>query len=152
MNEELMSKLINIKEKDISFETLNGLNTTGKLVRIVDGDTGYFVIIDRDHKLRKIKGRLSNLNTPELKIEHDKAYQARNKLIQLATNLEIPIDCYDKKEIVNRLFDTNTKLLSIKCHGSDKYGRELVELVDPQTNICINKELDTFCGGGTYPS
>ncbi len=142
--------LINIQDKDVPFETLNGLTTTGKLVRVIDGDTAYFVIIDRDGKMKKIKGRLANLNTPELNIDHDAAYQARNKLLQLATTLDIAMDCYDKKENINKLFEGNKKLLTIKCFGQDKYGRELVELINPDNNICINKVLDDFCGGNTY--
>jgi endonuclease YncB( thermonuclease family) len=47
-----------------------------------------------------------------------------------------------KKSECKKILDTNTKIIKVKCHEFDKYGRLLVTLFDDnKTLININQRL-----------
>lgn len=113
--------------------SLNNTQTYARLVDIHDGDTITVIIPIFNHPF-KFHLRLSGIDTceinskqPELKL---KALQARNRLLQLATN-NIINSYTNKKEIIQEL-DNKVYLLWIECLDFDKYGRVLANVYTSQ--------------------
>lgn len=143
---KIKTKLETINSEDIELFSLNNQTFLGKIVEIYDGDTCKIVLIINNN-LEKFNCRLLGLDTPEMKpplnkinrdIEILNAHKCRNRLLQLATSCECHIDSIIKKPQIKTLLKLNKKILTIKCHDFDKYGRLLVELID---NENINKLL-----------
>lgn len=134
---------------DIEEFSLNGQKLLCKVVDIYDADTCKVVFIF-NNKLTKFNCRLMGIDTPEMKppksqenreLEKIAAKKARNRLIQLSTNVDCEIDkMYKKNEIKNMLLD-NTKLVEISCGEFDKYGRLLGTLQNSGEQITFNQIL-----------
>jgi endonuclease YncB( thermonuclease family) len=129
------------KTKDVLLFSLNGLCTIGKVVEVYDGDTCK-IILHYNNDFYKFNCRLHGLDTPEMKpllskvdreTEISKAYKCRNKLIQLCTNCVCDINSMEKK--TNKILETNSKIIYVKCFEFDKYGRLLVELYENETGL-----------------
>ena len=142
------AQLCHIKCEDIPDFSLHGIETRGKVVDIYDGDTCKIVILIGE-QLQKHTCRLVGLDTPEMKPlkskpnrekEIEAAQQCRNKLIQLVTNCELTLETKLTKPECKKLMDSNTNIISVKCHEFDKYGRLLVSLYTPEGN-CVNDIL-----------
>ena len=138
MDNKLIIDLINIKCEEINEFSLNNIKTLGKVVDIYDGDTCKIVLVI-NNILYKFNCRLTGLDTPEIKPHLTKcnreteileAYKCRNKLIQLSTNCDIDLESNFKKKDCTKLFELNTKIITVLCHEFDKYGRLLVSLYD----------------------
>jgi endonuclease YncB( thermonuclease family) len=137
-NKKIIKELINIKSVEIEEFTLKGIKTVGKVVEIYDGDTCK-IVLPLNNKLLKYTCRLNGLDAPEMKpllsnanrekeIKH--AHEARNRLIQLATNCKIEINGGEKKTIIKDLLNDNTKLIYVELFEFDKYGRLLINLYE----------------------
>jgi endonuclease YncB( thermonuclease family) len=159
----LIDKLTTIKDIDIEQYTLNNINTVGKIVDIYDGDTCRIVLLI-DNKLIKFNCRLIDLDTPEMKPSLTKpnreqeilnAHKCRNRLLQLLTNSKCELNSIMKKQDCQKLLDVNTKLIYVKCHEFDKYGRLLVHLFPNENDtvsvnqILIDEGLAKQYNGGT---
>lgn len=140
-NNTIIKQLIECNTDTIPLFTLEG-NYIGKVVEIYDGDSCK-IAIAYNNKLYKFVCRLSGIDTPELKprldkenrdVEIQKAIMARNRLIELCTDVKIK-PTYTKNEC-NEIIYNNKKIISVDCYGFDKYGRLLVELY----NIYIKKD------------
>ena len=149
MDNKLIIDLINIKCEEINEFSLNNIKTLGKVVDIYDGDTCKIVLII-NNILYKFNCRLTGLDTPEIKPQLTKcnreteileAYKCRNKLIQLSTNCDIDLESNLKKKDCTKLFELNTKIITVICHEFDKYGRLLVSLYDNDNEISYNDIL-----------
>jgi endonuclease YncB( thermonuclease family) len=132
----LINSLCRINNNDIEEFSLDGMITLGKLVDIYDGDTCKIVLIV-NNKLQKFTCRLIGIDTPEMKPSLNKpdrdkeikaAHHCRNKIIQLGTNCKCELSTIMKKTECKSLLLTNTKLIKVKCHEFDKYGRLLVTI------------------------
>jgi endonuclease YncB( thermonuclease family) len=150
-NQEIQKKLENINNDDISLFSLNGKIVLGKVVEMYDGDTCK-IVLAINNNLQKFNCRLLGLDTPEMKPPADKpnrdieilnAHKCRNKLLQLTTTCNCDINSILKKPDVKSLLKTNKKIIQVKCHEFDKYGRLLVELltVDDNANKTVNQIL-----------
>lgn len=123
-------------QKDIPVFSFSGLKTIGKIVKVIDGDTVHIVFDDNGRFVRQVC-RLAGIDTPEYKKNLDGAKKARNRLIQLCTDLNIHVeDMCDTKQI-NGMIDENHKLIKVVFFGKEKYGRELVEIYDVD-GVCVN--------------
>ena len=132
---------MNLKYDDVPLFSFKGLCTIGKISHIIDGDTTYIILLDKESQPIKLDCRLVGIDTPEMRKTHEMAMKSRNRLLQLSTNCIIDIDDATDKNHINKLIDTtNTKLLFIECYGNDKYGRQLVKLfTDNEKKKCINE-------------
>ena len=148
-NKEKIENIINMKNDDVEIFSLSGQNKFGKIVDIYDADTCK-IIFFLDNKIVKFNCRLNGIDAPELRqskknpnriIEKNKAKKARNRLIQLSTDVNIQIDYHFNKKNKKELMDKNTKILKIECSDFDKYGRLLVKLYDLENYNCINNIL-----------
>lgn len=133
-----MNKLINCKDSEINLFSLNNKEFICKIVNIYDADTCK-VVFELNGELVKYTVRLKGLDTPEIRpklnvpnreYEILAAKQARNRLIQLSTSCNIEIESDLSKKKIQKLIDENKKIIKIKCHSFDKYGRLLGTLID----------------------
>ena len=148
--EDLNKKLENITNDDIQLFSLNGQTNIGKVVEMYDGDTCKIVMLV-GNDLLKFSCRLLGLDTPEMKPPLDKpnrdieilnANKCRNRLLQLSTSCNCTVDTIIKKTEIKTLLKTNKKIIVVKCHEFDKYGRLLVELLPiGTTDKTINQIL-----------
>ncbi len=131
-----------LKYEDVPIFSFSGLKTIGKLSHIIDGDTGYFILLNTEAEPIKLDCRLYGIDTPEKKTP-EIAIKARNRLLQLSTNCNISIDNTLTKNQINKILDNeNTQILFIECFGNDKYGRQLVKLfLDNERTNCINDTM-----------
>ena len=133
-----MENLKNIKDGDIGTFSLDGEIFVAKVTNVYDADTCK-TIFNLNNRIVKFTCRLYGIDTPEIRPkkthpnreeEKKKALISRNRLIQLSTNVDINLDNKFKKKKVQKLVDNNSKLVLLKCHKFDKYGRLLAELFD----------------------
>ena len=132
----LEDKLKTLCLKDVSQYSLAGQKYIGKVVDVYDGDTCK-IIICQDGKFVRYTCRLIGIDTPEMKSKTDGAYKARNRLIQLATNVSIELDNRGTHPATTRLVQSNSKLVHISCYEFDKYGRLLVKLYEYDDHDCV---------------
>ena len=145
--------------------SLNGNKFICKLVDIYDADTCKVVFI-LNNKFTKFTCRLKDIDTPEMRPPKDKpdrdkekiaAKKARNRLFQLATNVDLDIDKLYKRKEIRELLEKNTKLIEINCNRFDKYGRVLGYLSDVDNNVTFNdilvneKYAQKYCGKKKLP-
>lgn len=106
--------------KDFS---LQGVDTTGKVVSVYDGDTLRICFSIHD-TMYKWNCRVAGVDTPEIRTknlsEKRLGYVARDAL---------------RNRVLN-------KLVRVECDKFDKYGRLLVKIYDgPEWNECVNDWL-----------
>jgi len=95
--------------------SLAGERVTGKLVRVYDGDT-FTLILPVCCKQFQFSCRLSGIDTPELR--------TKNPIEKVAG--------YRARDWVRDLLDKRP--FEVVCHGGDKYGRVLCDIVFPPTS------------------
>lgn len=109
--------------------TLCNLNTIGRLVDVIDGDSLSIVLPIFDNYYR-YNVRLNGIDTCELKSKQEetkkKALKARISILNLVTNNNYS-EHLTKKEIQN-ILDENIILLWVECLEFDKYGRLLANV------------------------
>ena len=106
-----------------------------KLLKIYDGDTAWVSI---NSPLRAtFRVRLVGVDTPEMRQPADlanrdelkrRAYAARNRLAQLATDVQIDLASEEKRAPWDALISTNTLTIFAVFGPPDKYGRALATL------------------------
>jgi len=149
--QEIEEKLKTLTGKDVPEFSYKGETFIGKIVDIYDGDTCK-ILLYIDGKIVKFPCRLNGIDTPEIKPllskpnrdkEIKNAKRCRNRLVQLGTDCDIDTDDECGKEELKELLDRNTKLVTVKCDGFDKYFRLLVKIFDYEkdSNKDTNKEL-----------
>jgi endonuclease YncB( thermonuclease family) len=148
---DILKNCTNCQISDFSF---CGLFTLCKVVDIYDADTFRVVFFrnKEDKEPMKIKVRASGCNAAEMyplkshpnrKEEMIKARLARNRLVELVTDIKINLENtdYTKDDIENMLSD-NKKLVYIKFDNFDKYGRVLGTLyINKDDEISVNQIL-----------
>lgn len=123
--------------------TLNNTCTYARLVDIHDGDTITVIIFIFNNPF-KFHLRLAGIDTCEINNKHSelrlKAMQARNRVLQLATNNTISTYT-NKKDIIQEL-DNQVYLLWIECLDFDKFGRVLANVYTSQDKkTCLSTTL-----------
>jgi len=147
MSENSDDTLLNCKDCEIECFNLDGQEFETKVTNIYDADTCRCVFY-LNGKLVKYTIRLVGIDTPEIRPrktvenrdeEIASAKRARNRLIQLATDQTIDLELAPGKKEIQKLLDSNKKLITIKCEEFDKYGRLLGKLYDG--DVCFNELL-----------
>lgn len=149
--EDLVKKTLETLEKPqeiLNFvESLRDKEIIGRCVSVYDGDTctiifpSLYLLSLKDKQIEQLqnkldeslcyetmkescvkwKCRLNGIDTPELRSknarENQAAHEARNRLISLIQG----------------------RLVTLKCHGADKYGRLLIDLFDFNDKRHINQ-------------
>jgi len=144
------------QNNEIPFFDLKGNTYDVKVVDVYDGDT-CTVVFKLGDKFTKFKVRCLGYDSPEMKPSKgikdrekliDLAYIARNYFILRSTNCELDIKKHHNKHEILELLDSNTKIIKLKSHGWDKYGRLLGEFfVD---NVNLNEEMISKNHGYKY--
>lgn len=124
--------------KDVPLFSFDGLNTFGKVVHAIDGDTIHIILLYNNNPI-KLDCRLNNIDTPEMTKTPEIAKRARNRLLQLCTDCSIELEDMCDKKTINKYIEKNKKIIKVECLGEDKYGRELVNIYDDEH--CINDIL-----------
>ena len=107
------------------FFTLDGTNVCGKIVYVYDGDTVHAVFGTRGG-YDKWRCRILGIDTPELR----------------GGTIETKIRARESRDFLRELI--NDKIVYIKCHDFDAFGRVLVEIfIDGRSvaDILIRNEL-----------
>ena len=145
----MSKKLQTIKNLEVDEFSLNGKKVVAKVVDIYDADTCK-IVFELDNKLVKFNCRLVGIDTPEMKppksdpnrdAEKKKAKQARNRMVQLCSNVECEINIMYKKKQIKALLDQHTKLVEVGCYDFDKYGRLLIDITDLEDSKTFNQVL-----------
>lgn len=149
LNNTIELKLMNIISDDLELYSLNNFVTLGKVVEIYDGDTCK-IVLNVNGTLHKYNCRLNQIDTPEMKPlltkpnranEIINAYRARNRLTQLVTNCNCEIDKIITNTEWQELINKNKKIIKVRCHEFDKYGRLLVTLYEESSKESVNQTL-----------
>lgn len=144
---EEISRMINIHNEDIKEFSLNGEIKIAKIVDVYDADTCKIIFVMQG-KIVKFNCRLNNIDSPEIKpskknpnriSEIIAAKKARNRFIQLSTNIKIDID--DKIDKKKNIMKYNQKFVKVKCKNFDKYSRLLIDIYTLDKNIYINNKM-----------
>ena len=116
------------------------ISTAAKVVSVIDGDT-CDVAIKRNKRLVKVRSRLANINTPELKKQPKKASKARDFLGWLSTGKSYkgPSRFPHKKRSCTKtklqsMLDENKGLCHVNFNDTGKYGRALATLKKTKTS------------------
>lgn len=121
--------------KKCTFETptfsLDGINTYGKVVSVIDGDT-IALVIPVLNTYFKFNCRLSNIDTCEIHSSNTKVKEigikAKFRLIELLSKKKFNIDDDASKKEIQNIFSIDCFLVYVKCYSFDKYGRLLVDV------------------------
>ena len=141
--------------EDIPMFSIEG-KFDAKVVDVYDGDT-CTILLFNDNKVEKFKVRCLGYDSPEMKPSKSinnrnvvifKAIEARNYFINRVTNHNLLLNMQYSKEELKDIFNTNSKLIQVECHGWDKYGRLLCKFFDK--NININEDMVSNGYGYVY--
>lgn len=111
-------------DQTINFFDFNNYDTYCKVVYVYDGDSVHVVMYHPNtNKLIKVKCRLYGIDTPELRVAHqkEKGYQAKERLICLLKETQY--------------------MVNVECKHFDKYGRVLIVLYSEKHEKSLNQIL-----------
>ena len=106
--------MLNANPDDYQLYSLEGLKTIGKFCTNYDGDTCHMLMMI-DGKIQKHNVRMMGYDSPELKVAISDPKRDEKKAAALAAKAMLAELC-------------KGRLLYVQCHGSDKYGRQLVSV------------------------
>lgn len=112
--------------------SLAGLNTSGRVVSIYDGDT-MSIVLPCFNSFYKFTIRLDGIDTCEIKskntLNKNMAIKARNKVFELVSGSN-----YDNEINIKNFLKNNICIVDVMCKHFDKYGRLLANVITPFTN------------------
>jgi endonuclease YncB( thermonuclease family) len=158
-NYKLNNELKNLKD-DIKLFDLKGKTFDAKVVDVYDGDT-CSIVIRLNNEWTKFKVRTLGYDTPEIKPPKNAsnreelikmAIKSRNYFVSKVTNCKLELDTHYNKKELKDIINKNTKIIQVKSHGWDKYGRLLGEIFVDNINInndMIEKKYGYQYDGGT---
>ena len=119
--------------------TLSGLNTTGRLVDIIDGDS-VSIILPMFNNFYKYHIRLSGIDTCEMRSKNEKcinlAIKARDTLLELVTRSKTRSETHSEtRHEIRDILDRNVVIVFVKCLDFDKYGRLLANVFFDNENL-----------------
>ena len=141
-----IDKLSKSSKNDVPLFSLEGRKVWVKVVGVYDADTCR-VVLFLEGKLSQFSVRLSGIDTPEMRparskpnrdLEKKHAIKARNRLIQLVSDVKIGLDDTWRRDRIQRMLAENNRLVVLECGEFDKYGRLLGQFV-----------IDSQTGGGS---
>ena len=139
----------NFNYDNINEFSFNGNEFYSKVLDIYDGDT-ITILIKNNNMYNKIKCRLNDLDTPELRSsdinEKHAAKIARNYLIRLVTGKKVTLDI--TRNEIRRICGDNNRICYIKCYNFDKYGRLLIDI--SMDRVLLNDKMIVDGFGGKY--
>ena len=144
-----MDELLTCLDRDIGCLSLEGREIKAKITNVYDADTCRAVFYLGD-KLVKYTVRLKGIDTPEIRPkksvefreqEIKAAKKSRNRFIQLCTDQSIELDKEYKKSEIQKIIDNNRKIVYLKCHEFDKYGRLLANIYEDLNKSSLNQML-----------
>lgn len=163
-------KLASISGKDVPTFNLKGRDFPCKVVSAYDGDTVKLVFF-MNGEPTKFSCRLAGIDTPEMhpkvgandpNAEQKKAVEtilaktARNRLVELATNIKVTGNPTNK-QMTEQLAE-NTRVIHVVCDDFEKYGRLMVHLYPDESKqksinqILVEEKLaKTYSGGKKEP-
>jgi endonuclease YncB( thermonuclease family) len=121
------------QDNSVPLFSLSGKVFDAKVVDVYDGDT-CSVVIHWNQSFHKFKVRCCGYDCPEikpLKTEKDRdkiiemAHESKNYFVYLVTNPFFVLDTIYTNSEIGNFMKQNTKIVKLKCHGWDKYGRLL---------------------------
>lgn len=155
------SKFVDKKFENTKKFDFNDKKFFAKVVDIYDGDT-ITCIMNIFGEYYKFKIRLSGIDTCEMTTNNKqlkkKAIQAKNRLFNLITQLNINIDEEITKKDMREKLNNGNYIVLLHCENFDKYGRILAQVYNkkmnstPSTsynNILINEKLAYIYTGET---
>jgi endonuclease YncB( thermonuclease family) len=117
--------------------TLRGLNTVGRLVDIIDGDS-VSIVLPLFDSFYKYNIRLSGIDTCEMRSKNEKcrnlAIKARDTLLGLVTGLGQNTHLDTRREI-HEILDKDMVIVYVECLDFDKYGRLLANVFFDKINL-----------------
>jgi len=134
-------------------------STIARIVDIYDGDT-CTVVIKLNNEYNKFIVRLNGIDTCEIKAKSadnkKKAYLARDRLLNLVTNVETSNNSMPRKS-VRDILNREVYLINLCVSGTDKYGRLLADLYGLEdelktrsfSSILLSEKLAYSYDGGT---
>ena len=137
MDDEWISVLKSSTTENIPDFSFCGICALCKVVDVYDADTFRVVFFrnKEDKELMKVKVRAAGCNAAEIyplkthpnrKEEMRKARLARNRLLELVTDVKVDTQNINyKKDDIENMLSENKKLVYIKFGKFDKYGRVL---------------------------
>lgn len=143
LTEQQKKELLSCQDCNINTFSLNGQQFYCKIVNVYDADTCR-VVFFLNNQLVKYTLRLIGVDSPEMKpplkdqyrqYQIKAAKKARNRLIQLSTDCEIEVDTDLSKLKIQKLINSNQKIIKINCEEFDKYGRLLASILSEDINI-----------------
>jgi endonuclease YncB( thermonuclease family) len=156
---ENIEELKDLKYDDVDYFSFKNMEFYAKIVDVYDGDT-CTVIFKFHDEIVKFKCRCIGYDSPEMKpsktISDDvrlilisNAHKSKNYFINQLTSIDIdPNTEYLKKE-TKELLNNNKKIIKIKTHDWDKYGRLLTEFYNDKGE-CVNDLMIKNCYGYAY--
>eukprot|EP00899_Mesostigma_viride_P000427 jgi/Mesvir1/10385/Mv10585-RA.1 len=139
-----------MKDGDVHQFTLQGLRLQCKVVSCHDGDTARVVtLFPWSSSPQKLTLRLAGIDAPEINprardFDRDRVrYRAkisRNALIRKVTNCELILDDVDvSPSDLQKILDTNTKMIDVSMGRFDAFGRVLATLY--ADGVDVNKAM-----------
>jgi endonuclease YncB( thermonuclease family) len=117
--------------------TLRGLNTMGRLVDIIDGDS-VSIVLPVFNSFYKYNIRLSGIDTCEMRSKNEKcrnlAIKARDTLLGLVTGVGEKTHLETRSEI-HEILDKDMVIVYVECLDFDKYGRLLANVFFDKINL-----------------
>ncbi|KAG1667172.1 hypothetical protein FOA52_004167 [Chlamydomonas sp. UWO 241] len=137
--------------KNTTAFTFDGRDVRARVVDVYDGDTLTCVLEVFPGAFHQIKVRLKGIDTPEMRkkpgqtavearAEKLAAVAARNRVIELVTNGEVPSSVKSRRD-VQGLLESRCCLVDVRCSDFDKYGRVLGVVVTSDAGTNINDAL-----------
>ncbi len=114
-------QLKDYNSNDVNYFSFDGIKTKCKIISFYDGDTCK-IIFKFGGKFYKLHCRLLGIDTPEIKSN----FAPERMAGQIA------------KAYVSKY---NSQILDVHMYNFDKYGRTLIKLFEPTSNISINDIL-----------
>jgi endonuclease YncB( thermonuclease family) len=140
MEEQEQIILSRCNDRNTESIKLNGLTCRAKVVQVHDGDTLKIVILYRGIPT-KFSCRMRGYDSPELsQAENDDSWKATNALFTAATGIPLEEKRYSQKELCEKM-QGNNKIVSCSFFGKDKYGREIIEILDDAGTGTVNAAL-----------
>eukprot|EP00899_Mesostigma_viride_P013390 jgi/Mesvir1/22051/Mv12706-RA.1 len=150
INVASVSTMETIKDSDIHSFTLQGLRLQCKVVSCYDGDTARVVtMFPWSSQPQKLTLRLAGINAPEINprvhyLDRDeiryRAKISRNALIRKVTNCVLQLGDVDLSQTdLQKILDTNTKLIDVSMGRFDAFGRVLATVY--ADGVDVNHEM-----------
>ena len=145
---------------DTPLFNFEGQEFYAKVVDVYDGDT-CSIVIRLNNNWTKFKVRALGYDTPEMKPPKNAdnreelinmAIKSRNYFVSKVSNCKLNLDTHYNKKELKEIVNKNTKIIQVKSHGWDKYGRLLGEIFTDNINInndMIEKKYGYAYDGGT---